>query len=170
MWILWIRSIIRYVNRTVKYWPSVTLGKSINKWANTAPVPWPIIVILSGSPPKNPMFFLSQSSAAIWSHSPKLLGVLSLVPGLRKPEFGHKVGLTPKVSHCSLEARVNPLEELFSLSLSVSLTLILVSVKNPQFEITMRARSSRTPIKLSKRKKKLKRVRLDDKQRLSVRG
>lgn len=57
------------------------------KLMQAAPVPWPKMVMLSGSPPNAAMFSLSQCSAAIWSIRPQL--VMDLFSGcsfvFRKP-------------------------------------------------------------------------------------
>lgn len=68
--------------------PSGTADEVMRKLIQAAPVPWPIRLMFSGSPPNSPIFSLIQWRAAIWSRSPKLAGVRdrkSLL-GLRKPE------------------------------------------------------------------------------------
>lgn len=60
-------------------------GDTAIKLVRAAPVPWPITVMLSGSPPKAGRFSLSQCSPAIRSISPKLPCALPRVPVFRKP-------------------------------------------------------------------------------------
>lgn len=60
-------------------------GDTAMKFANAAPVPWPIRVILSGSPPKAGRFSRSQCSPATRSISPKLPCALPLAPVFRNP-------------------------------------------------------------------------------------
>ena len=69
--------------------PNGKASEVIKKCTHAAPVPWPIIVTLRGSPPKCSIFSWTQWRAAIWSRIPKLEGFPLLFPSvlaLRKPE------------------------------------------------------------------------------------
>ena len=46
--------------------PNGSASEVMRKWAQAAPVPWPMMVTLSGSPPKRAMFSWTQWRAAIW--------------------------------------------------------------------------------------------------------
>ena len=68
--------------------PNGKASEVIKKCTHAAPVPWPIIVTLRGSPPKCSIFSWTQWRAAIWSRIPKLEGFPLLFPSvlaLRKP-------------------------------------------------------------------------------------
>lgn len=67
------------------YYLPLATGDTAMKLASAAPVPWPMMVMLSGSPPKAGRFSLSQWRPAMRSIRPKLPCALPLDPVFRKP-------------------------------------------------------------------------------------